>query len=123
MLSHNTKSPAPHIVIANDNPDECKLFKDAVETLNIPCSVSVIQNGTILLNLLKQRDFAPDIIFWDMEVPCSLNTHCLQLIKRRKKLRSIPVVIFSKSVNADNKDYCYNTSSNEYFLRALSFLL
>lgn len=122
MLSDILKSTAPHIVIANEDPEECKLFKEALEKLNISCNVSIIQNEAMLLNLLNQRDFTPDFIFWDLEVPC-IDVHCLELIKKRKKVRSIPVIIFSKSVNPHNKDYCYNTRANEYFLRALSFLL
>ncbi len=43
MLTHKAKEPAPHIVLANNNPDECQLFKDALETLKIPCNVSVFQ--------------------------------------------------------------------------------
>ena len=122
MLPHKKNTP-PHIVLANDHPDECRLFTDALNTHHIACSVSVIENGTILLHLLKERNFAPDVILWDLEVPCTANTNCLQLMKKRKNLRAIPVIIFSKSHNRHNKDYCYKAKSYEYFLRALAFLL
>ena len=122
MLPHK-KNTALHIVLANDHPDDCRLFKDALDVLHISCCLSVIENGTVLLSLLKERDFAPDVILWDLEVPCISNANCLQLMKKRKKLRAIPVVIFSKSDNPHNKDYCYKARSYEYFLRALTFLL
>lgn len=123
MLYQTTKEAVPHIVLTNENPDECKLLQDALHKHNITCSVSVIPNGETLLSLLKEQNFTPDVILWDLGVPCTTYKNCLQLIKKRKKLRSIPVVIFSRSNNIHNKDYCYNTQPNEYFLRALTFLL
>lgn len=123
MLLPKIKSTTPCILLANDDPDECRLFKNALETLNIPCNVSVIQNGAVLENLLNEQGFTPDFICWKLEVPSTSKVNGLQLIKKRKKLRSVPVIIFSKFANPHNKDYCYQSSSNEYFLRALSFLL
>lgn len=119
----NNNSHTPHILLADSDPDECKLFKDAIETLNIPCTLSVIQNEEVFLKSVKQQDIKYDFIFWDIQEPCASDNHCLELIKKKSKLHSIPVIIFSKSANPLNRDYCYKARAYEYFLRALSFLL
>ena len=122
MLPPKVKGAVTHIVLASNNAHERRLFKLAIKQLNIPYSLSVIENRALLLNLLSQADFIPDIIFCDKDVSL-VNTEFIHLIKQNIKYRSIPVVIFSTSPNSRSKDYCYNTPANEYFLRALSFLV
>lgn len=122
MLPPKVKGAATQIVLAIDNADECRLFKLAIEKLNISCNLSVIKNEVVLLNLLSQAEFIPDIIFWDKEFSF-VEVNSIHLIKQKIMYHSVPVIIFSKSSNLRSKDYCYDTRPNEYFLRALSFLL
>ncbi len=122
MLPPKVKGAVTHIVMASNNAHERRLFKLAIKQLTISCNLSVIKNGALFLNLLSRADFTPDMIFCDKDI-LLVNTDFIHLIKQNIKYRSIPVVIFSTSPNSRSKDYCYDTPANEYFLRALSFLV
>ncbi|MEO6001088.1 MAG: response regulator [Chitinophagaceae bacterium] len=113
----------PHIVLAVDDADESILFINALANLHTPYFFTVVKNGEKLLHVLDQKDFKPDFIFMDLQIPRGSGEAWLKIFKTRKSLDTVPVILYSMSGNPEDKDYCYNVRANEYFLKVLSFLL
>ena len=123
MLSENPKKKIPHIVLADDDEDECLNFKHALDNMKVPCVCSFVPNGEVLLKMVDERKLMPDFIFIDLRSSAISSSDCAQALKTRKKLEKVPVIIYSGSANPKDKDYCFNIKPTQYFLTALDYLI
>ena len=109
------------ILLADDDPDESLLFKDALDTLNIPYHFSLAEDGSMLISMLKAPHFKPDIIFLDLNMPGKSGRDCLVEIRRDERFNSIPVIIYSTSSHPKDVDECYKGKANMYAVKCSSF--
>ena len=112
-----------HIVLADDDENECTLFSQALDNLRVPHICSVVKSCEMLMHILDKQNFYPDFIFLHLNPPQITGKDCLKAIKTKKKLSLIPVILYSGSENTKDRDYCYNIKPYEYFINALFFLL
>jgi len=88
-----------HVLLADDDLDDCDLFKTALTELPVNAQLGIVYNGDQLLNELKLESFQlPDVIFLDLNMPRKNGAECLESIKSSDRLKEIPVIIFSTSV-------------------------
>ena len=88
-----------HVLLADDDLDDCDLFKTALTELPVNAHLGVIYNGDQLLVELNLESFQlPDVLFLDLNMPRKNGTECLQVIKSTDRLKEIPVIVFSTSV-------------------------
>ena len=93
-----------HILLADDDKDDCMLFKDALEELPLSTSLAIVHNGEQLMHFLNtQMATPPNVLFLDLNMPRKNGLECLTEIKLNKNLAQLPVIIFS-------------TSSTDYFI-------
>jgi CheY-like chemotaxis protein len=88
------------LLLADDDPDDCLLFREALSELPLSTNLTVVNDGEGLLKRLATGSGdLPDIIFLDLNMPRKNGMECLDVIKSSTHLRRIQVVIFSTSVN------------------------
>ena len=86
------------ILIIDDDIDDQELFTEAIGELNIDFSCESASNGEEGLQRLNDKDKPlPDLIFLDLNMPRLNGKQCLERIKASKRLRDIPVIIYSTS--------------------------
>ncbi len=86
-------------MLADDDLDDCDLFKIALTELPVNTRLGVVHNGDQLLDELNREPFQlPDVLFLDLNMPRKNGAECLEVIKSSNLLKEIPVVIFSTSV-------------------------
>ena len=96
------------IVFADDDEDDHLLFQKALDDIAIPTQIVAIKNGEKLMkHLLKNLLNLPDVIFLDLNMPRKTGTECLTEIKKNKKLRHIPIIIYSTGYHTDILDLLY----------------
>jgi len=106
-----------HILLADDDEDDCLLFKDALEELELPVYLTVTNNGEQLMQALSDTNgLLPDIIFLDLNMPRKNGFECLTEIKQSEKLKQLPIVIFSTSFEKDMADLLYRQGA-QYCIR------
>jgi CheY-like chemotaxis protein len=104
-----------HILLADDDTDDCLFFKEAVSELAEPVNFSAVHDGEQLMQLLmNETGKLPDILFLDLNMPRKNGLECLTEIKQNKKLRDLPVVIFSTSSSHDNMSILFKTGADVY---------
>jgi CheY-like chemotaxis protein len=104
-----------HILLADDDTDDCLFFKEAVSELAEPVNFSAVHDGEQLMQLLlTETGKLPDILFLDLNMPRKNGLECLTEIKQNKKLRDLPVVIFSTSSSHDNMSILFKTGADVY---------
>ncbi len=68
----NAKPFVQHILLADDDEDDCHLFKDALDELLVYGKFSCVNNGEKLMNLLTDGELLPDFIFLVFFLNCKI---------------------------------------------------
>ncbi|MDR7211625.1 response regulator [Flavobacterium piscis] len=105
-----------NLLLADDDEDDCDFFKEALEELLIPFSLSTVNDGAELMKFLSDKpvENLPDIVFLDLNMPRKNGLECLTEIKQNKKLQHLSVIIFSTSLNMDIVDIMYEKGAIYY---------
>lgn len=101
MNSKQENTPI-NILLADDDPDDCFFFKGALEKLEMPTQLTIVNDGDQLMSYLsKNEEQLPDILFLDINMPRKNGFECLYEIKHNKKLKDLPIVMFSTTNERD----------------------
>ncbi|AEI46741.1 response regulator [Runella slithyformis] len=88
-----------HLLLADDDKDDCEIFREALEEIALPIRLSTVHNGQQLMDWLNEhKDTLPDVLFLDMKMPRKNGFDCLEEMKKDKVLQSLPVVIYATSI-------------------------
>lgn len=113
-----------NIVLADDDLDDCMLFKDAIQELSVKTNLTITHDGTELMSTLDQTvPPSPHVIFLDLNMPLKNGFECLNEIRQTDKLKSIPVVVFSTSSSQDIVDKTYKLGANCYVTKPSTYPL
>ncbi len=106
-----------HILLADDDADDCLFFKDALKGMPVVTQLATVHNGEQLMQLLHtEKTQLPDILFLDLNMPRKNGFECLKEIKQDKKLKVIPVIIFSTSYEQAVVNLLYDGGAH-FFIR------
>ena len=86
------------ILLADDDLDDCFLFKEALNELALSTQLTTVYNGEELIELFTTGIGQPfDVLFLDLNMPRKNGFACLEEIKLNEKWSYVPVIIFSTS--------------------------
>jgi CheY-like chemotaxis protein len=111
-----------HLLLADDDEDDRFLFSTVLKSFPNTTKFSTVENGEKLMQLLLKnfRDL-PDVLFLDLNMPRKNGAECLLEIKGSEKLKNLPVIIYSTSLNEDVADLLY-TNGAHYYMRKTDIL-
>jgi len=81
------------IMFVDDDPDDVKIFGEAVKEVDSEINFLSASSGTKALEILGTRKELPDFIFLDVNMPRMNGMQFLEAIKKDKKFSGIPVVM------------------------------
>jgi CheY-like chemotaxis protein len=91
-----------NVLLADDDTDDCSFFDKALGEIPIATHLTFVHDGEQLMNyLFKNSEHLPDVLFLDLSMPRKNGFECLSEIKENKKLKDLPVVMFSTSFPQD----------------------
>src|SRR5204863_8937340 len=117
------------LLLAEDDPDDCLLVRQALET-SLPISdLRCVEDGEELLDYLRRRGkFAdpkqsprPGLILLDLNMPRKDGREALREIKNDPKLRAIPIVVLTTSKSEEDVTRTYNLGVNSYITKPVRF--
>lgn len=111
-----TDNEKKNILLADDDGDDSLLFFNALEEINLSTNFISVQDGEQLMKYLENADILPDIIYLDMNMPRKNGAVCLVEIKSDKRLKDIPVIIISTSLEPGLIEYLFMNGAH-YFIR------
>lgn len=109
------------ILLADDDLDDCFLFKEALDEFHISVCFTIVNDGEQLMKHLQKKSTHPDVLFIDMNMPRKNGFECLEEIKRTEKLKSIPVIIFSTYYDRDIVNMLYQKGAQYYIQKPRDF--
>lgn len=111
-----------NLLLADDDCDDCMLFREALDDLAINVNLLVASNGIELMQMLyADISRLPDILFLDLNMPRKTGFECLAEIKLNNELKKLPVVIFSTSFDHNIADLLYENGAYFYVRKPASF--
>ena len=106
-----------NILLADDDTDDCIFFKGTLEELPLSTHLTAVHDGEQLMQLLtKETNELPHVLFLDLNMPRKNGFECLSEIKLNKKLKQLPVIIFSTSFEQEVVNLLYKNGA-QYFIR------
>lgn len=110
------------ILLADDDEDDCFLFVEALEEIQVTTKLTTVRNGEQLLHLLESmKEELPHVLFLDLNMPRKNGWQCLEEIKRSEKLKKFKVIIFSTSFQQDVADQLYKNGAMHYIRKPGDF--
>jgi CheY-like chemotaxis protein len=109
------------ILLADDDTDDCLLFKDALAELPVHTQLTTVYNGEQLMQLLNKDGQAPDILFLDLNMPRKNGFDCLVEIRQNGKLDELAVITISTSYQEDMVKQLYKNGAQHYIHKPNNF--
>ncbi len=111
-----------NILLADDDQDDCLLFKEALDELPITASLTVVSNGEQLLEKLTQEESKlPDVLFLDLNMPRKNGFASLRDIKLSDNLQKLPVIIFSTASSLETDKLVFRDAAHYYICKPAKF--
>ena len=119
----------PNILMADDDPDDRMLVKDALDETAVPHTLDCVGDGEELLDYMHRRGrYAnaaghpdPRLILLDLNMPRKDGRETLRELKADPRLRQIPVVILTTSNATEDVQYTYNLGASSFIIKPRDF--
>lgn len=129
MSTKTTTGRPRHILVADDDEDDCLLVREAFEESRPNSNLSFVHDGEQLMAyLLRQSPFedpahypTPDLILLDLNMPCMDGREALRAIKGHEKLCRIPVIILTTSSACEDVAQSYDDGVNSFITKPASY--
>lgn len=117
------------ILLADDDPDDRMLAKDALDENRLVNDLRFVEDGEELLDYLLQRGrFAdrelsprPGLILLDLNMPRKDGREALREIKEHPELRRIPIVVLTTSKAEEDILRTYELGVNSFISKPVTF--
>ena len=107
------------ILLADDDTDDLYFFEKALMELSIPTKLLTVGDGEQLMNyLLENSEQLPNALFLDLNMPRKNGSECLAEIKSNEKLKDLPIVMYSTSLNESIADVLYEKGAHFYMQKS-----
>jgi CheY-like chemotaxis protein len=91
------------ILLAEDNPGDVLLFREAVKSRQLPCEIVVAEDGhkaIAILNAVSAADGTrPDLIVLDVNLPKHNGNMILREVRSKESLAGVPVIMLTSSAS------------------------
>jgi two-component system, response regulator len=94
------------ILVVEDNADESFLLTRQLARAGMEDCVTVIGDGQDALECLLQSSIPPRVVFLDLRLPRMSGIEILKRLREEERLRLVPVVIMTGSIEPKDTEEC-----------------
>jgi CheY-like chemotaxis protein len=104
------------ILYVDDDPEDIEIFIEAVKECDGSTECLVARNGKKAMDILH-ADLLPDFIFLDINMPVINGKAILTEIRKNKKFNTIPVVMYSTTINPAEIEEYKKMGANHFLIK------
>lgn len=113
------------IVLAEDNPGDVGLVREALRVHQVPCHLHVIDNGEAVFSFIDHLDQnatlrCPDLMLLDLGLPRRPGMEVLRYLRASERCGQTPVVILSASDAPSDHAEAFKNAALHYFRKPSS---
>jgi CheY-like chemotaxis protein len=115
------------ILMADDDPDDRLLVKEAFEESHLLNPLYTVEDGEELLDYLNQKGkfsetaIRPSLILLDLNMPRKSGIEALKEIKADPNLRTIPIIVLTTSKAEEDILRSYDLGVNSFIVKPVTF--
>lgn len=116
------------IIIADDDPDDQFIIRQAIVETGIESTIVLIKNGLELMEILQKKGrFSeeqsprPDLIIMDLNMPLLDGYGVLQKVRSTESLKDIPIFVISTSRFEYDHLKALDYGANDFFSKPYHF--
>ena len=116
------------IVIADDDPDDVMLTREALEESPLLNDFRSVSDGAELLDYLRQEGTftaasspRPDLVLLDLNMPKMSGLEALHAIKEDPSLRGIPIIVLTTSNTEEDIVRSYDLGAVSFVQKPVTF--
>jgi len=112
------------ILIVDDDVEDHMMLDEYFQEVGISDKVTFLINGQLALQYLESIEDPsqlPKLLVLDLNMPILTGSQVLLQLKQTPRFRNIPVIIFSTSVNENEKRKCLNFGALEYLVKPITW--
>lgn len=104
------------IVIAEDNPGDLFLLKEALQTYSIQCKLIPVENGPDFNSYVseiceKEERDKPDLIILDWTLPKANVRELLEIVRKSNGCAESPILILTSSTSPENRKIAFEAGA------------
>jgi CheY-like chemotaxis protein len=107
----------PEVLLADDDMDDCLLFRDALSEAHLAANLTTVRDGQQLMEYLNKSERLPDVLFLDFNMPRKNGYECLIEIRQSVRLKILPVIIISTSLEPNLMELLYEKGAQYYLCK------
>jgi CheY-like chemotaxis protein len=112
-----------HILLAEDNPGDVLLFREALKSRRVPCDVVVAEDGQKAISLLEnaasgESGFCPHLIVLDINLPKYNGDEVLRHVRRQPSFNTVPVIVLTSSPSPADRAAALDLGANLYLQKS-----
>jgi CheY-like chemotaxis protein len=125
MTNMNTPISSCQIVLAEDNPADVGLVRQALRDHSVHCDLRVISDGQAVVTFIDGLDLdgklpCPDLLLLDMHLPKRDGTEILRHLRASERCGQMPVVVLTSSHAASDSRDAEKNGAIHYFRKSAS---
>jgi len=92
--------PKSHILVAEDNPADVYLIREALRENDVDCEVVIVKDGAEALKYVSRFDEdqtteCPELFILDLHLPKHDGEEILTLLRKSERCAKVPVIVMS----------------------------
>lgn len=125
--SKEKSSPAPQLLIVDDNPADVFLIRAAIKEAGIDADIIVARDGEQAVRIFDQADQddrlpCPAIVILDINLPKRLGSEVLLYMRASRRCANARVVVVSTSSSPQDYQKMMNLGASSYFRKPSDYL-
>ncbi len=121
--------PELKILVADDDPEDRMLCKDALSEAGLTAGVEFVTDGEELMTYLRSRAYdaawpnvqLPTLVLLDLNMPRKDGREALAEIKADPRLKHIPVIVLTTSRAEEDIARSYNNGANSFVTKPFTY--
>jgi CheY-like chemotaxis protein len=110
-----------NILFIEDNFIELMKMERTVSLLKLNHKITEARSADEAFNILAQKEYFPDIILLDLNMPKVSGIEFLSILKKNSDLKHIPTIILTTSNNQKDLKKCYDIGISGYIIKPLKY--
>ncbi|MGV3546706.1 MAG: response regulator [Pedobacter sp.] len=113
----------PLILIAEDDPEDPLMLKDAFSEIN-QNAVTFLNNGKLLIEHIQKlllHNEMPNLVVIDLNMPVLDGRDVIKELRKSDQTKNIPLVVLSTTKNKEDIDLVLELGANQFFTKPASF--
>jgi two-component system response regulator len=114
------EAKSTNILVVEDDVNDSFMLIRQIEKAQIDDHVSVIGNGREALDFLQKAERLPLAVFLDLKLPGLNGLEVLEKVRQEPKLKDLPVIVMTGSMNPQDEDECTRLGVTAYLQKPIS---